>query len=93
MIDLKFTKRKPFQVRVHLTDVTRVKGKKWSNFIGCRETFNFARLNENFTALFCTNNFRCGTEFTKRKIYQQEAASSLYSCAGAHGFLGLQAWP
>ena len=72
MIDLKFTKRKPFKVRVHLTDMTRVKGKKWSNFIGCRETFDFARLNENFTALFCTNNFCCGTEFTERKIYQKD---------------------
>ena len=50
MIDLKFTKRKPFKVRVHLTDMTRVKGKKWTNFIGCQETFDFARLNVNFTA-------------------------------------------
>ena len=78
MIDSKVIKRKPFQVRVHLTDMTRVKGKKWSNFIGCRETFDFARLNENFTALFCKNNFRCGTEFTKRKIYQKR----LHRCWG-----------
>ena len=69
MIDLKFTKRKPFKVRIHLSDMTRVKGKKWSNFIGCRVTLDFARLNETFTALFCTNNFCCGTEFTERKIY------------------------
>ena len=69
------TKKKPFQVRVHLPDVRQRKEmgefhwlSKWANFIGFRETFDFARLNENFTVLFCTNNFSCGTEYMERKI-------------------------
>ena len=37
-------------------------------FIGFRTKFDFARLNENSTALFCTYNFFCGTEYRERKI-------------------------
>ena len=49
--------------------LTRVKGKKWTNFIGFRTAkFDFARLNEISTALLCTYNFCCGTEYRGRKI-------------------------
>ena len=48
--------------------LTRVKGKKWANFMGFRTKFDFARLNENSTALFCTYSFCCGTEHRERKI-------------------------
>ena len=48
--------------------LTRVKRKKWANFIGFRTKFDFARLNENSTALFCMYNFCCGTEYRERKI-------------------------
>ena len=54
---------KPFQVeRAHLTDARQRKD------IGFRTKFDFARLNETFTVLFCTYNFCCGTEYRERKI-------------------------
>ena len=48
--------------------LTRVKWKKWTNFIGFWTKFDIARLNENSTALFCTYNFCWGTEYRERKI-------------------------
>ena len=49
--------------------LTRVKGKKWANFIHwLSNKVWFCSTNENSTALFCTHNFCCGTEYRKRKI-------------------------
>ena len=49
-------------------DCRAAKGKKWANFIDFQTKFDFARLNENSTALFCTYNSCCGTEYRERKI-------------------------